>query len=227
MAERELTPEEIAANIAKATAEADKANAEARRTLAEASAAEIQLRSLQRLEKSELAKDSYHHVYNFDQSVSSSSVKACIARLTEWVRNAGDEKLSIEIVFNSPGGSVVDGMALWDYLQMLKKQGHHITTSAIGMAASMAGILLQAGNVRRMGAEAYLLIHQGSFGAGGSVAEVEDTVQWVKMMQKRILAIFASRSKLTTSQIAKKWDRRDWWMDSDEALKHGFIDEIG
>jgi len=69
-------------------------------------------------------------------------------------------------------------MALYDYVRGLRRQGHHVTTSSLGYAASMAGILLQVGDKRIMGAESWLLIHEGSFGAVGSVGQVEDTVEW-------------------------------------------------
>jgi ATP-dependent protease ClpP protease subunit len=90
----------------------------------------------------------------------------------------------------------------------------------------MAGILLQAGDVRVMNAEAWLLVHEASFGAGGKLGEVEDTVEWVKKVSKRVKDIFAKRSNLSSSQIESRWRRKDWWIDADEALKLGFCDVI-
>lgn len=219
------TPDEQAAAIKADEAQAKRDNAEARKLDAEARKAEIETDKLERAEKAELAKDQYYHIYVFDKPVASSTVDACIQKLAEWSRT--DPKCHIEIVFNSPGGSVIDGMALFDYIERIKNEGHKVTTSAMGMAASMAGILLQTGHERRMGKQAWLLIHQGSFGAVGSVGEVEDTVDWVKKIQERILDIFASRSKMTKAQIKRRWHRKDWWLDADEALKYGFIDSIG
>jgi ATP-dependent protease ClpP protease subunit len=94
------------------------------------------------------------------------------------------------------------------------------------MAASMAGILLQAGHQRIMGRESWLMIHEASFSASGKTGDVEDTVEWVKAMQERILNIFATRSKMTKSALKRKWTRKNWWISSDEALKLGFVDEI-
>lgn len=239
--ERDLHPSEIAkaeAEARKADAEADaalaeaeKERAEARMFSAEAEAAELLLVKArfdvereQEKRKSELAAHKYHHVYLFKGPVESASVAACMNQLTEWMRN--DPGCRIEIVFNSPGGAVIDGMALWDHIQLVRAAGHHVTTSSVGMAASMAGILLQAGDVRIMGKESWLLIHEGSFGAMGSVGEVEDTVEWVKKIGDRIADIFASRSKMSKAAIKRKWHRKDWWISSDEALKLGFVDEI-
>lgn len=208
----------------KSRAEAESAKATARKTLAEAELAELTLERERRKEKSELAKDQHHHVYLFDESVGASSVKKCITTLSEWDRL--DPTCDIEIVFDSPGGSVIDGMHLWDFLSMIKSRGHKLTTVALGMAASMAGILLQAGDVRVLGRESYLLIHEVSFGAGGKIGEVEDEVAFVKKIQGRVLDIFAARSHLSRTKIASNWRRRDWWLDSSEAIKCGFVDEL-
>lgn len=203
---------------------AHKAAAEARKLEAEAEEAEILTRQAKRKEEEELATDKYHFVYPFTSQVTSATVESCIEQLTKWSRSSPG--CSIEIVFNSPGGDVIEGMALFDFIQLMKQRGHHITTTALGMAASMAGILLQAGTIRVMGAEAWLLIHEASFGAFGKMGEVEDRVKWVEAVQKRILKIFASRSKLSEQQIKNRWRRKDWWLSSEDCLRHKFVDEV-
>ena len=239
------TPEEIVADIAKTVAETAKAEGETRKALAEAAKAEneaevvriegaeaaialkkveINFEREQEKRDRELAENSYHHVYYFNDSVTSSSVKNCMEELTYWHR--AFPKCDIEIIFFSPGGNVIEGMALYDHIQWLRPQGHHVTTTALGYAASMGGILLQAGDTRVMGKESYLLIHEVSFGAGGKIGEVEDEVAFVKKIQSRVLDIFAARSALSKKAIARKWRRKDWWMDSAEALKLGFVDEL-
>jgi len=242
---RELTPQEIEANVSKALAEAEAAKAEAaknaaeaRKFTAEAKSAEataatddMDLKRAEELRKRELAADSFHHVYQFVGSVNSTSVNACVRELSYWHRDC--PKCDIEIVLNSPGGDVIAGMALFDYLSYLRGRGHQITTLAIGYAASMAGIILQAGDVRAMGKESYILIHEVSFGAGGKIGVVEDEVAFVRKIQNRVLRIFSERSKqaqpdtgLSIIQFANRWRRKDWWLDSDEALKLGIVDEV-
>ena len=137
----------------------------------------------------ELAAHKYHHVYFFKGAVTDDSADKCMSQLTQWMRN--EPGCDIEIIFNSPGGSVTAGLALWDHIQFVRAADHKVTTSTIGMAASMAGILLQAGDTRVMGKESWLLIHQASFGTQGSFGEVEDTVKWIERIQERILDIFA------------------------------------
>jgi len=132
----------------------------------------------------------------------------------------------MEIVFSSPGGSIVDGMELFDFIQHLRNEGHKITTGTLGYAASMAGILLQAGDVRWMGHQAWVMIHRAAFGAIGKTFEIEDEVRYVKRIEDRILDVFTSRSHLSKLKIKRNWDRKDWWISSDEALELGLVDEV-
>ena len=235
---RELTPAEIKAKIAmqeaaaaKLTAEAEQARAGARYSLAEALREECklaveQITRLREEEKREreLAEDHYAHLYIFNDSVSSSSVAKCEKELTYWSRS--NPKCEMTILFNSPGGEVVSGMDLFGFICELRRKGHLITTATRGYAASMAGILLQAGDKRIMGKEAYLLIHEVSFSAAGSMGDVEDTVEWVKKVQNRVLDIFADRSKMKRDDIETHWKRKDWWLSSVESLEAGFVDEV-
>jgi len=204
--------------------ETERLTEELREAVVRAELSEMGLERERTKREKELAADEYHFTYTFNGQVSENSVRACISQLSIWSRTVPG--CPMEIVFTSPGGEIISGMTLFDYIQVLRRAGHHVTTVSLGMAASMAGILLQAGSERIMGREAWLLIHEASFGAGGKIGEVEDTVKWVKAIQKRILKIFASRSNMTERQIATRWKRTDWWIDSDEALKLGFIDSI-
>lgn len=219
------------AQAARHAAEARKAEAEARKAEAEAAVSElaaagtkIDLEREEEKRRRELADNDHHHVYVFSGSVTDSSVSSCIKQLTAWDRL--DPGCDIEIVFMSPGGEVIPGLALFDSIQQFRRRNHQVTTVALGYAASMAGILLQSGDVRIMSKESWLLIHEVQFGAFGSMGEVEDRTKWVERIQERILDIFAARSKLSKKQLRNRWKRRDWWVDSDEALKLGLIDEI-
>lgn len=202
-----------------------------RKTLAEitqieaaASVASLQAAATAQSEAWRLADNRFHHVYMFTEPVNGQSVSKCMTQLDVWKRV--DPGCPITIVFNSPGGGVIDGMALFDYILQLRASGHKVTTKAMGFAASMAGILLQAGDVRQMGREAYLLIHEISTVTGGTMGQIEDEVTFLKKIQSRIVDIFAERAKISRARIEKGWKRKDWWLDSTEALKLGFVDEI-
>jgi ATP-dependent Clp endopeptidase proteolytic subunit ClpP len=196
--ERPLEPEEKD----KLRAETAKLLAEQREAEAKARTAEIELAKAEEIYRREkLADDFKHRRYHFDEAVGSQSVNKCMKQLEIWHRE--DPKAALDLVFSSPGGSVIDGMELFDYVTALRKT-HKVTTYAYGMAASMAGILLQSGDVRVCGPQAYILIHEVSFGASGKFGEVEDEVKFVKKIQGRVLDIFAERCKNANSRTATK-----------------------
>jgi ATP-dependent Clp endopeptidase proteolytic subunit ClpP len=205
-------------------AEIEKTKAETEKMQAEAGKAHLEYEKAHASRRKELYTDEENYLYRFSKDVSHHSVQACMTKLTEWHRK--DPKCKIEIVFSSPGGSIIDGFELFDFIQELRSEGHHITTGSLGMAASMAGILLQAGDTRWIGHQAWLMIHRAAFGAIGKTFEVEDEVRLVKRIEERILDIFTSRSELTKVKIKRSWDRKDWWIDADEAVKLGLVDEI-
>lgn len=216
----EKTPEEL--DYIKA--QTRKELAEAREAEAKAAVAKIKLDEAKEKREKELASNERHHLYRFIGSVDGTSVKTCMDQLELWARL--DPGCDIEIEFFSPGGSVHSGMALYDRILQLREAGHHITTSTVGYAASMGGILLQAGDERIMGREAYILIHEVQAGAIGTMGEIEDEVDFLKMVQRRILGIFAERSNLTKQQLGRRWKRKNWWIDSKEALELGLVDAV-
>lgn len=200
--------------------------ARVRQAEAEAQAAEIAVKDVLRAEDRYKASDSQNHVFQFDGAVGPASVKTCITALSTWSRL--HPKCDIEIVFNSPGGSVIDGMALWDFLTELKSRGHHLTTVCRGYAASMGGILFQVGDHRVIGRESYLMIHEISAGAQGKIGEINDAVKFYERICERVVDLFVSRSggKITKAAFKKAWTRTDWWLTSDEVIAAGFADEV-
>jgi ATP-dependent Clp endopeptidase proteolytic subunit ClpP len=220
----ERTLQEIQADVEKTIAETNKINAETRKAEADALKAEIEARAAQRKRSREKATDEENHLYRFSGEVSKASVTTCMKKLTEWSRL--DPKCDIEIVFASPGGEIISGFELFDFIQSLRNSGHKITTGSLGYAASMAGILLQAGDVRWIGHQAWVMIHRAAFGAYGKTFEVEDEVELVKRIEERCLDIFVSRSRLTKQKIKRNWDRKDWWLSADECLELELVDQV-
>ncbi len=208
----------------KSLAEARKFDAETRKLEAEYEQEQIAADKARTDRLEVLAGDNYNRVYQFVTEVNSTTVSACITKLTAWARM--DPEAPITIVFNSPGGSVVPGLQLFDFVRDLREGGIRVTVKALGIAASMAGILLQAGDVRIMGREAWILIHEASFAAAGTTGQVEDQVEWVKKVQERILDIFAERSKVKRTFIKSHWTRKNWWLSSDDCIKYGFVDKV-
>lgn len=164
-----------------------------------------------------------HGVYTVYGEIGSRSVLGAIQLLDDWSRRKPGAPL--KIIFNSPGGSVTDGFAFYDFIQELKVD-HEVTTVAIGMAASMGGILLQAGHKRIMGPNTFMLIHEISAGAMGKISEMEDDLKFYKKLEEKGLTILANRSKLSKATIKRRWKSKDWWISAQEALEFGFIDGI-
>lgn len=172
----------------------------------------------------ERASSDEANIYYFHGPVNALSSSDCIESAGFWARKRPGSEITI--VFNSPGGGVFEGLALYDFIKDLRARGHKVVTKSVGMAASMGGILLQAGDERVMGPNAYMLIHEVSSGTMGKVSEMEDALEFSTRLQERLLGILAERSTMTTTQIKRKWKKKDWWLDAPEALELGFIDRI-
>ena len=198
--------------------------AEIRRLQVETDRSIVELEALRRRELDGAADAARAHVYTFYSAVDAESVRECMAELGHWSRR--DHGTPITVIFNSPGGSVLDGLALFDYLRQLRSAGHHVTTVALGRAASMGAVLLQAGDHRVIGENAFLLVHEVSHLSAGKVSEMEDNVEFTRRLQKRLLAILSSRSAMTEAQIARRWARKEWWLDAAEAVELGLADAV-
>jgi ATP-dependent Clp endopeptidase proteolytic subunit ClpP len=199
-------------------------DAQTRKVEIETKQAEIELAFAEDKRRSWKVSEDATRQMPFNTQVSKASVAEAISYLGQWYRE--DPGKPITITFNSPGGSVIDGLALFDFIQQLRAEGAKINTKTIGFAASMAGVLLQAGEERKVGRNAYLMIHEVSTGAIGNVSELEDELALTKRMQDRLLDILAERSTLSKNQIRRKWKRKDWWLDAEEAVRLGFADTV-
>lgn len=218
--------------------------AHARKTTAEALAAEYNAENVrigmaqnQRTEKVALSANHHHHQFEFVASVYEEPVMACLGQMAVWHRLDAD--CPMHLIIDSPGGSVIDGMHLFDQITAYSKRpwdsrklpkGTHDTTITVrGYAASMAGILLQAADKRIIGPESYLMIHEVSTFCHGKIGEIKDEVDFLDKIGDRVTELFVRRSggNMTKAKFKKLWDRKDVWLTSEEALEYGFVDEIG
>lgn len=163
-------------------------------------------------------------VYNFFEPVNEESVSACIDTLAKWSRLA--PKANITLILNTPGGLVKEGLALFDFLTILKMSGHYLTVVALGRAASMGSILLQAGDRRLIGPNAFVLLHEVSAGTSGKVSEMEESVEFTARLQDKLIKILSSKSKLSVRQIKAKWKKTDYWLDAEESVEAGLADRV-
>ncbi len=137
---------------------------------------------------------------------------------------AEDPERDIKLYINSPGGSVYDGMAIYDTMQYIKND---VATVAMGMAASMGQLLLCAGTAGKRYAlpHARIMMHQPSGGIGGTASDVailaEQMLYTKQMFQERV----AQHTGRTVEEIEIDSDR-DRWFTASEAKDYGFIDHV-
>lgn len=138
--------------------------------------------------------------------------------------NSIDSESDIKLFINSPGGSVIDGLAIYDVMNWVDAD---VATYAMGMAASMGSILLSSGEKGKRYSlpHSRVMIHQVSSGAQGQYADLEIAVRETKKYQDELYKILAENTGKSFDQIFTDADR-DCWFTSNEALEYGLIDEI-
>lgn len=135
-----------------------------------------------------------------------------------------DRKKEIKLYINSPGGSVSAGLAIYDTMQYVQCS---LSTICVGMAGSMAAILLSAGkNGRRMALpNAQILIHQVMGGTRGQATDIDIHAKQILKLKKRLNEILLQHTGQTLKKIEQDTDR-DFYMDPLEAKKYGIIDQV-
>lgn len=135
-----------------------------------------------------------------------------------------DASKDIQIYINSPGGSVYAGLGIYDTMQFVKPD---VATICTGIAASMAAVLLCAGEKGKRSAlkHSRVMIHQPMSGTQGQVSDMEIAVRETIKVKEELYNIISSHSGKSYEQVEKDSDR-DYWMKSDEALAYGMIDEV-
>jgi ATP-dependent Clp protease protease subunit len=139
---------------------------------------------------------------------------------------AEDPTAEISFYINSPGGVVTSGMAIYDTMQYIKPS---ICTIVMGQACSMGSLLAQAGTAgkRKMLPRARHMIHQPSGGAGGQATDMEIQVKEILAMKKMLTEIYVEHNSAgkTYEQLLNDMER-DRFMNAQEALQYGLVDEI-
>ena len=137
---------------------------------------------------------------------------------------AEDPDKDIQLYINSPGGLVTAGMAIYDTMNYIKAP---VSTIVIGMAASMAAVLLAAGTKGKRVAlpNAEIMIHQPLGGAQGQATDIAIQAEQILKSKKKINRILADCTGKSEEQIAADVER-DHYLSADEALEYGLIDNI-
>ena len=156
------------------------------------------------------------------EEVNSTTASLIVAQMLYL--EAQDPDKDIQFYINSPGGSVTDGMAIYDTMQYIKCD---VATICVGMAASMGAFLLSSGTKgKRMALpNAEIMIHQPSAGTQGKVTDMEIDVEHYLRIKARLNAILAKNTGKTPEQI-KLDSERDHWMSAEEAADYGLVDKV-
>ncbi|MEE9437575.1 MAG: ATP-dependent Clp protease proteolytic subunit [Saprospiraceae bacterium] len=135
-----------------------------------------------------------------------------------------DPKRDIQMFINSPGGSVIAGMGIYDTMQYVAPD---VATICTGLAASMGAVLLTAGvkGKRSCLKHSRVMIHQPSGGMQGQFTDMEISYNLIKQLRKELYDILAQHTGKTFNQIEKD-SERDHWLTATEAKKYGLIDEV-
>ena len=135
-----------------------------------------------------------------------------------------DPKKDISFYINSPGGSVYDGLAIYDTMQHIKPD---VQTIGIGMQASMGAVLLSSGakGKRFVLPNSRVMIHQPSGGTQGVMTDMEISLKEGIRTKQLLIDIMAKNTGQKTAKIKDDMER-DFWMDAHEAVKYGLVDSI-
>lgn len=135
-----------------------------------------------------------------------------------------DPKKDISLYINSPGGSVTDGMAIYDTMNFLQCD---VVTYCVGQAASMSTLLLAAGTEGKRYAlpNSRVMMHQPTGGATGQTSDISIAAREIVRWRERMNELIASHTKKTAEEIAADSDR-DFYLTAQDALEYGIVDKV-
>ena len=184
-----------------------------------------QAECLERKNEWERVEDAEVCHYTFVADVDAESVTEAISELDAISRRRPGNPITI--VFNTNGGNVFDGMALYDFITELRTREHFITTVALGAVFSMGSILLQAGDQREMSKHSYMMIHEVATDTGYLKASgLRDEVRLLDRLEEQGYTILAERSTRTAAELKERADRKDWYLNSEETVRFGLADAV-
>ena len=135
-----------------------------------------------------------------------------------------DQERDISLYVNSPGGVISSGLAIYDTMQLIRPQ---VSTICVGMAASMATVLLSGGQKGKRYAlpNATVHMHQPIGGAQGQASDIEIAAREILRMQDKIRTILANHTNQAYEKIARDTDR-DYYLSAEQAAEYGIVDEV-
>ena len=140
-----------------------------------------------------------------------------------FLENQDPEK-EIKLYINSPGGSVTAGLAIYDTMQYMKPE---VSTICIGIAASMASVLLSAGTKGKRFClpNSEVMIHQVMGGTQGQATDIKIHAEHILKIKDRLNHLLSKHTGKDLATVEKDSDR-DYFMSADEAVKYGIVDKV-
>ena len=181
------------------------------------------------IEKSNLGERSYDiysrllkdRIIILNGEINDDSSNIVVAQLL-YLDSLNNEDISIYI--NSPGGSITSGMAIYDTMNFVKSD---VSTICIGMSASMAAFILACGakGKRYIRPNSEVMIHQPLGGTQGQATDIKIATDRIMKLKNRLNSILAKQTGQSLKKITSDTER-DYFMNSNEALKYGLVDKI-
>ena len=174
---------------------------------------------IEQTSRGERSYDIYSRLLNEVNNVTASLVVAQLLYL-----EGQDPEKDISLYINSPGGSVTDGLAIYDTMQYIKCD---VSTICMGMAASMGAFLLAAGAKGKRFAlpNSDIMIHQPSGGTKGQATDIRIHTDHILSLKKRLNTILAEKTGQPL-EIVERDTERDNFMTAEQAMKYGLIDKV-
>ncbi len=137
---------------------------------------------------------------------------------------AQNPKAEIKLYINSPGGEIDAGLAIYDTMQYVRSP---VSTIVVGLAASMAAVILAAGEPGRRFAlpNSRVMIHQPWGGAQGQASDIAIRAEQILKMRDKLNRILAEHTGQPLERVARDTDR-DFWLDAEEARAYGLVDQV-
>ena len=147
----------------------------------------------------------------FEESVTAKNVINEIKKIPDKVKE-------IQVRLNSPGGSVFDGITIYERLRQHKAKK---TVYVDGVAASIASIIAMAGDEIHVGEGSFIMIHRPMTGIYGNAAELEKTIDILDKIENQMIAIYSRKTGLSNAEVSKLMSEETWF-NADESLDKGF-----
>jgi ATP-dependent protease ClpP protease subunit len=136
------------------------------------------------------------------------------------------EEYPIEITLNSAGGDLYAGESMMGAIQSIQSCGREVNISVQGLAASMASIVLQVGDIRRIGSNSVLMIHEVSTNSRGKLSSQAEDLEASKRLQDKVFGYYSLRTAQPVEYYHQKLTKKDLYMLAEDALAEGLVDEI-